>query len=271
MLTRLLWSWQAVLSTIILIYKFYWKYSGECLWEHCRSWSDWSENDLRWCQQTYLCTIFVRDVRVNGWENIVCPDQTTLIMICTVVCRYTYIPYFFKIYDWISAIFVRDIRINACDNTVYPDQTALIMICSVACTQQVYLCTIFILDIRMNSRIMVCSIVSRYTSGPGCSKLTTSLVNETLKFQTLISQIFQYFLLKNCEKLLQCRSFSHFLTKNFSVFGYKVVKHLTSWPLNELVKLTMLWTTGPCTIFVRIQLGHCRSWLNCFWNQISNM
>ena len=30
-------------------------------------------------------------------------------------------------------------------------------------------------------------------SGPGCSKLTTSLVNETLKFQTLISQICHYF------------------------------------------------------------------------------
>ena len=36
-----------------------------------------------------------------------------------------------------------------------------------------------------------------------------------------------------------------FSTKNFSVFGYKLVKHLTSWPLNELVKLTMIWTTGP--------------------------
>ena len=33
------------------------------------------------------------------------------------------------------------------------------------------------------------------TPGPGCSKLTTSLVNETLKFQMLISQIC-YFLLK---------------------------------------------------------------------------
>ena len=33
-------------------------------------------------------------------------------------------------------------------------------------------------------------------SGPGCSKLTTSLVNETLKFQMLISQICQYCLLK---------------------------------------------------------------------------
>ena len=33
-------------------------------------------------------------------------------------------------------------------------------------------------------------------SGPDCSKLTTSLVNISLKFQTLISQISQYFLLK---------------------------------------------------------------------------
>ena len=33
---------------------------------------------------------------------------------------------------------------------------------------------------------------------------------------------------------------SFFSTKNFSVFGYKVVKHLKSLPLNELVKLTML-------------------------------
>ena len=62
--------------------------------------------------------------------------------------------------------------------------------------------------------------------GPGCSKLTMSLVNVLLKFQTLISQICQYLLLKKCEKLLQCKSFSVFSTKNISVFGYKVVKHL---------------------------------------------
>ena len=36
------------------------------------------------------------------------------------------------------------------------------------------------------------------TSGPGCSKLTTSLVNVSLNFQSLIhvSNICQYFLLK---------------------------------------------------------------------------
>ena len=58
-------------------------------------------------------------------------------------------------------------------------------------------------------------------SGPGCSKLTTSLVNVSLKFQTLISEICQYFLLK---KLLS------FFNKKYQIFyGYKVVKHeLTS-------------------------------------------
>ena len=45
-------------------------------------------------------------------------------------------------------------------------------------------------------------IIEDYQPGPGCSKLTTSLVNVSLKFQMLISQIFQYFLLKKCEKLL---------------------------------------------------------------------
>ena len=37
-------------------------------------------------------------------------------------------------------------------------------------------------------------------SRPGCSKLAASLANETLKFQTLISQRCQYFLLKKCAK-----------------------------------------------------------------------
>ena len=56
---------------------------------------------------------------------------------------------------------------------------------------------------------------SNYITGPCCSKLTTSLVTDLLKFQTLISQICQYFLLKKCEKLLQCKSFSHFFNKKF--------------------------------------------------------
>ena len=76
-------------------------------------------------------------------------------------------------------------------------------------------------------------------SGPGCSKLTISLVNVSLKFQTLISQICQYFLLKKCVKLLQCKSVSYFFNKNFSVFGYKVVQHLKIYSLVGNIK--MIW------------------------------
>ena len=50
-------------------------------------------------------------------------------------------------------------------------------------------------------------------SGSSCSKLTTPLVNVSLKFRLFISEIHQYFLLKNCEKLLHCKSFSHFFNK----------------------------------------------------------
>ena len=59
-------------------------------------------------------------------------------------------------------------------------------------------------------------------SGPGYSKLMTSLVNISLKFQTLISEKCQNFLLKKCEKLLHCKSFSLFQEK------YQCPKHLTS-------------------------------------------
>ena len=70
----------------------------------------------------------------------------------------------------------------------------------------------------MDSDIRV--TIPPYTSGPGCSKLTMSFVNVFLKFQTLISEICQYFLLK---KLL-----TFFPITNISVFDYKVVKRLTS-------------------------------------------
>ena len=51
------------------------------------------------------------------------------------------------------------------------------------------------------------------TSGASCSKLMTSLVNVSLKFQTLILQIHCYFLLKKCENPLHCKGFSHFFNK----------------------------------------------------------
>ena len=53
--------------------------------------------------------------------------------------------------------------------------------------------------------------------GPGCSKLTTSLVNVSLKFQKLISQICQYFLLKKCEAFAVQKLLS-FCQQKISVF-----------------------------------------------------
>ena len=53
---------------------------------------------------------------------------------------------------------------------------------------------------------------------PGCSKLTTSLVNVLLKFPMLISEICKYFLLKKCD----CESFSLFFQQKISV--YLVIK-----------------------------------------------
>ena len=64
---------------------------------------------------------------------------------------------------------------------------------------------------------MISLLISTDTSisEPGCSKLMTSLANVLLKFQKLIFQISQYFLLKKCENLLHCKSFSHFFNKKY--------------------------------------------------------
>ena len=57
------------------------------------------------------------------------------------------------------------------------------------------------------------TLVQRISPGVSCSKLTMSLVNVSLKFQTLILQIHCYFLLKKCENPLHCKGFSHFFNK----------------------------------------------------------
>ena len=52
--------------------------------------------------------------------------------------------------------------------------------------------------------------------------------------------MWETFALQKLLSFFELKSFSHFLNKNISVFGCKVVKHLASWPLNELVKLIKL-------------------------------
>ena len=69
-------------------------------------------------------------------------------------------------------------------------------------------------------------------SGPSCSKLTMSLVNESLKFTSSDTQICWNFLLKKS-------------AKNIRILYIESAKTVNEMTLNKLVKLTMLWTTGP--------------------------
>ena len=76
--------------------------------------------------------------------------------------------------------------------------------------------------------------------GASCSKLTMSLVNDSLKFQMAILQIHCYFLLKKCENLCFAKDSHIFSTKNNSVFVTIADICLTNLCLNDIVKLTML-------------------------------
>ena len=67
-----------------------------------------------------------------------------------------------------------------------------------------------------------CILYADWTSGPGCSKLTTSLVNVSLKFEQLISQICQYFLLKKMRKAFALQKLLSFFQQKISV--YLVIK-----------------------------------------------
>ena len=64
--------------------------------------------------------------------------------------------------------------------------------------------------------------------GAGCSKLMTSLVNISLQFQTLISEIRQYFVGKNVRSFRIAKASLIFSAKYISIIGYEVIKHLTS-------------------------------------------
>ena len=78
-------------------------------------------------------------------------------------------------------------------------------------------------------------------TGPSCSKLTTSLVNVSLKFQTLILQIHCYFFVEKNVRILCTAKNSHiFSTKNNGVFVTLADICLTNLCLNDIVKLTIL-------------------------------
>ena len=77
-----------------------------------------------------------------------------------------------------------------------------------------------------------------HCTGPSCSKLMMLLVNASLKLWSLNIAYMQIFLLK---KMWVTQVFSK-NTCELDIVLTRTVNVLTS---NELVKLTMLWTTGP--------------------------
>ena len=87
--------------------------------------------------------------------------------------------------------------------------------------------------------------MSTSTSGPSCSKLTMSLVNDSLKFTSSYTQICQNFCWKNVSSFCNAKATHIFSAKNIRILNIEFAKTVNEMTLNELVKLTTLWTTGP--------------------------
>ena len=77
-----------------------------------------------------------------------------------------------------------------------------------------------------------------------------SLVNDSLKFISSDMQIFWYFLLKKVSSFCSAKATHIFSAKNIRILCIEPAKTVTEMTFNELVKLTTLWTTGPCTLTV---------------------
>ena len=85
-----------------------------------------------------------------------------------------------------------------------------------------------------------------YIPGPSCSKLTMSLVNDSLKFTSSDTQICWNFLLKKNWVAFAVQKLLTFFSKKYqNIVCIESDKTVNEMTLNELVKLTMLWTTGP--------------------------
>ena len=89
-------------------------------------------------------------------------------------------------------------------------------------------------------------ITGLQTSGPSCSKLTTSLVNDSLNLHRVIRKYAEIFLWKNVSSFCSAKATHIFSAKNIRILYIKSAKTVIEMTLNKLVKLTTLWTTGPC-------------------------
>ena len=111
-------------------------------------------------------------------------------------------------------------------------------------------------------------------SGPSCSKLMMSLVNISLKLWSLNMAYTLIFLLKKCSSFCICKSYSHFFSKNTCELDIVLTRTVNILTTNELVKLMMLWTTGPWSLIVEIMRvnGTCSQISSESWFfQVSNI
>ena len=81
--------------------------------------------------------------------------------------------------------------------------------------------------------------------GPSCSKLTMSLVNVLFKLWSLNTAYTLIFCWKNVNTFCIGKTYSHFFSKNTCEFDIVLTKTSNILTTTELIKLTMLWTTGP--------------------------
>ena len=72
-----------------------------------------------------------------------------------------------------------------------------------------------------------------------------SLVNDSLKFTSSNKQICWNFLLKNVSSFCSAKATHIFSESNIRILYIESAETVNEMTLNELVKLTTLWTTGP--------------------------
>ena len=95
------------------------------------------------------------------------------------------------------------------------------------------------------------------------------LVNVSLKFWSLNMAYMLIFLLKkNVSSFCICKSYSHFFSKNTCELDIVLTRTVNILTINELVKLTTLWTTGPCCTCSRWVKGACYYFI-CFCTSLT--
>ena len=75
----------------------------------------------------------------------------------------------------------------------------------------------------------------------------TSLVNDSLKFTSWYANMLKYFAVKMCVAFAVHKLLTFFQQKNIRILSIESAKTINEMTLNELVKLTTLWKTKPCT------------------------